>query len=113
MDFTALREAAAGNSWSAIWPELGLGCLALFLLVLETVLPKAAHRRIPMVSILGQLAILALLLANFDPSFRSVFNGLLMHSPSGQMMRAFFLVSSILVSVLARVSLARQKVPRV
>ncbi len=113
MDFSSLRDLSAGNPWPAIWPELSLGCLALFLLVLETVLPKGAHRRIPMVSILGQLAILGLLLANFDTSYRETFNGLLMQSPSGQVMRVFFLVSSIFVSILARVSLPGQRVPRV
>jgi NADH-quinone oxidoreductase subunit N len=113
MDFAHLRELAAGNSWVAIWPEISLGCLALFLLVLETVLPKALHARIQMASILGQLAILAVLLANFDAPYQGAFNGLLMLSPAGQLMRVFFLLSSILVSILARVSLARQEVSRV
>jgi NADH-quinone oxidoreductase subunit N len=113
MDFSALRELSAGNSWSAIQPEISLGCLALFLLVLEIILPKSRHGWIPMGSILGQLAILALLLANFETPFRGAFNGLLMLSPDGQLMRVFFLVTSILVSILARVSLPRQRVPRV
>jgi NADH-quinone oxidoreductase subunit N len=113
MDFTALREAAAQNSWAAIWPEISLGCLALFLLVLEILTPKAHHGKIPAWSILGQLAILACLLFNFDPSSRSTFNGLLMLSPDGELMRVFFLISSILVTILARVSLQRQPVPKV
>jgi NADH-quinone oxidoreductase subunit N len=113
MDFHTLRELAAGNSWYTIWPELSLGCLALFLLVLETVLPRALHGRIQMVSILGQLAILAFVIANFDAPLQSAFNGLLMLGPNGQLMRVFFLLSSILVSILARPSLSRQRVPRV
>ena len=113
MDFTNLRELAAGNSWGSIWPELSLGCLALFLLVLETMLPKAQHARIQMVSILGQLAILAVLLSNFSVPYRGAFNGLLMLSPAGQLMRVFFLLSSILVSILARASLAKQRVAKV
>jgi NADH-quinone oxidoreductase subunit N len=113
MDFTELKEIAAGNTWSAIWPELSLGCLALFLLVLEIVLPREQHRRIPACSILGQLVILALLFANYDPSYRSAFDGLIMLSPEGELMRVFFIVSSILVSVLARASLPRQGAPRV
>jgi NADH-quinone oxidoreductase subunit N len=113
MDFSTLRDLAAGNTWGAILPELLLGCLALFLLVLEIILPKSAHQRIPMVSILGQLGILALLLANFDTSYRETFNGLLMQSPTGELFRVFFLLSSILVTVLARVSLSRQSVPHV
>jgi len=113
MDFTVLRDLAAGNTWGSIWPELGLGFLALGLLVLETVLPKSAHRRIPMVSILGQLGLLVALLATFDTSRHEAFNGLLMQSPLGELMRAFFLVSSILVSILGRAALPGRKVPRV
>ena len=112
MDFSALRELSAGNSWWAIWPELGLGCLALFLLVLETVLPKSAHGKIPMVSILGQFGLLGGLLATFDGSFHETFNGLLMLSPQGQVMRVFFLVSSLLVSILARSGLPGRGVPK-
>jgi NADH-quinone oxidoreductase subunit N len=113
MDFAALRELAAGNPWPAIWPEISLGCLALFLLVLEIALPRRAHDKIPMVSILGQAVILLVLVANIHGPERSVFNGLLTLSRSGQLMRVFFLVSSILVSVLARASLPKQRVPRV
>ncbi len=113
MDFTVLRDLAAGNTWWAIWPELGLGFLALFLLVLETVLPKSAHGKIPAISIAAQLGILAALLANFDRSHHEIFNGLLMQSPQGELMRVFFIVSSILVSVLGRVSLPGRGVPRV
>lgn len=113
MDFTELKDIAAGNTWSSIWPELSMGCLALFLLVLEIVLPRDQHRRIPACSILGQLVILALLFVNYDPAYRSVFGGLLTLSPEGELMRVFFLVASILVSVLARASLPRYGVPRV
>jgi len=113
MDFEALRGMAAANSWTAIWPELSLGCLALLLLVLETVLPRSAHGSIPQVSLAGQLGILAALLVNFGAPYSAAFNGLLMLSPPGQLMRAFFLLSSILVTVLAGRSLPRQGVPRV
>lgn len=107
--------AAASNQWSAILPELGLGCLALLLLVLEIVLPKSAHRSIPAVAILGQIALLAALLVNFAPAGleRDYFNGLLHHSRDGQFLRAFFLVSSILVCLLGTVALAKQKLPRI
>ena len=113
MDFTVLRDLAAGNNWWAIWPELVLGCLALLLLVLETVLPKSAHDKIPEISIAAQLGILVALLVNFDTSYHETFNGLLMLSPQGELMRVFFLVSSILVSVLGRVSLRGRAVPRI
>jgi NADH-quinone oxidoreductase subunit N len=113
MDFSALRSMAAGNPWLAIWPEISLGCLALLLLVLEVALPGAVRRRIPVVSIAGQVGILAALILNFDMPYRATFNGLLVLSPQGQLMRLFFLICSILVSLLAIRSLAWQRVPRV
>jgi NADH-quinone oxidoreductase subunit N len=113
MDFTVLRELAAGNNWWAVWPELSLGCLALFLLVLETLLPRSAHGRIPVISIAAQLGLLVALLANFDTSYHETFNGLLFQSPMGELMRAFFLVCSILVSILGRASLRGRSVPRI
>jgi NADH-quinone oxidoreductase subunit N len=114
MDYAHLRELAEGNTWGAIWPELSLGCLALLLLVLETVLPRRAHSRIPAVSVLGQLVILALLVApGAATPVRGAFDGLLVLSPAGQLMRVFFVLSSIMVSLLARASLARQRAPSV
>jgi NADH-quinone oxidoreductase subunit N len=113
MEFSTLRDLAAGNTWGSILPELMLGCLSLFLLVLEIVLPKPAHRRIPMVSIVAQVGILGFLLATYHTTYGDSFNGLLAQSPTGQFFRVFFLISSILVSILGRVSLSRQVVPRI
>jgi NADH-quinone oxidoreductase subunit N len=108
-------DAAAQNQWLAIYPELGLGCLALLLLGLEIVLPKSVHGRLPAAAIFGQLVLLAVLLWNFAPAGleRDTFNGLLHHSRDGQFLRAFFLVSSIFVCLLGTVALAKQKLPRI
>ncbi|MBP6505982.1 MAG: NADH-quinone oxidoreductase subunit N [Opitutaceae bacterium] len=110
-----LIQAAADNQWAAIFPELALGCLALLLLVLEIFLPKKQHRMIPTVAICGQLGLLIGLLLNFDTVLigQDTFNGLLHHSRDGQFLRAFFLVSSILVCLLGTVALAKQKMPRI
>jgi NADH-quinone oxidoreductase subunit N len=115
MDVLTLQHLAAGNAWGAIWPELALGCLALALLALEMVLPREAHRHIPAIAILGQIAVLAALLLHFHGGHpgREIFNGLLLQTVPGQAMRVFFVVSSILVCVLARLTLARQAMPRV
>ena len=109
----AVPALASGNAWSAIGPELAMGCLALFLLVLETVLPTAAHKRIPSFSIVGQLVILGAILANFHTPDIAVFDGLLRISPQAQTMRVFFLLTSLFVSILAQTSLPRQRVPRI
>jgi NADH-quinone oxidoreductase subunit N len=113
-----LQQAAASNQWGAIFPELMLVGLALMLLVLEMVLPKQDHRLIPAVAILGQLAVAFGLFLNFHTQYLSedmqiTFGGLLRHTETGQFMRMFFLASSILVSLLATVSLAKQPMPRV
>jgi NADH-quinone oxidoreductase subunit N len=115
MNLEAVSRAAADNHWLAIWPELTLGCLALLLLVLEIILPKNQHRLIPAVAALGIIGTLVGL--SFDWRSATVgtetFSGLLHHSMAGQAMRVFFLVSALLVCLLARVSLAKQRMPRI
>ena len=113
MDITTLQTLAANNDWSAIMPELLLGCLALLLLVLEIVLPSKLHKHLPTVALLGVLAIIPGQLLSFGSGFveRVSFNGLLYHSLEGQLMRVFFLLSALLVGVLGTVSLAKQKMP--
>jgi NADH-quinone oxidoreductase subunit N len=112
MDPATLKALAAGNTWGSIWPELSLGCLALLLLALEIILPRAKHAGIALVSIAGQLAVLAgLLLAPVDAD-HLIFNGLLAHTRTGDILRIFFVLASVLVTVLARASLARRSYAR-
>ncbi|CAM3002874.1 NADH-quinone oxidoreductase subunit N [Rariglobus hedericola] len=112
-----LIQAAADNRWAAIAPEISLGCLALFLLVLEVFLPKKHHVVIPTLAIVGQIGLLIGFLWNFRTAQPFVayetFNGLLRHTQEGQFMRVFFMLSSILVSILGVVALAKQKMPRI
>ncbi len=110
-----LKAAAESNHWMAILPELLLGSLALFLLVLELVLPKKQHDVIPAVAIIGQIGILLGLLLRLYPSFNGqyTFSGLLHHTSNGEFMRAFFLLSSTFVCVLGTIALAKQKMPRI
>lgn len=110
-----LIQAAADNRWPAIAPEISLGCLALFLLVLEIFLPKKNHAIIPTLAIVGQLGLLIGLLVNFQVPYlgTETFSGLLRHTQESQFMRAFFMLSSILVSILGVVALAKQKMPKI
>ena len=110
-----LKAAADNNLWANIQPEISLGVLALLLLVLEMILPKKKHTLIPTLSIVGQLGLLVGLFLNFSPAYlgKTSFNGLLQHSESTQYLRAFFLGSSILVSLLGVVALAKQKLPKI
>lgn len=115
MSSELLQAAADSNQWSAIFPEIALGGLALALLVLEMILPRASHRVIPGVAIVGQLVLLGCLLVTFNAPYLGyeTFNGLLLHTRDSQFMRVFFLASSLLVSLLATVSLAKQQLPRI
>jgi NADH-quinone oxidoreductase subunit N len=112
MDFSALKDIAAGNSWGAIWPEITLGSLALLLLVLETSLPRAWYARIPSVSVIGQAVLLVLVLLSPIQGVHESFNGLLSQTPTVQLMRVFLILSSLLVSLLSLVSLPREGGPR-
>jgi NADH-quinone oxidoreductase subunit N len=114
MNLEAVKLAAAANDWGAIFPELTLACLALLLLVLEMVLPKRHHAAIADVAAAGLLGTLAGLVIRWsDGVGEDTFNGLLHHSVTGQYLRAFFLLAALLVCLLARVTLARQAMPRV
>jgi NADH-quinone oxidoreductase subunit N len=110
-----LIKAAADNRWITISPEIALGCLALFLLVLEVFLPKKKHTVIPAIAIAGQIGLLLGLVWNFQAPYLGTesFNGLLRHTQESQFMRVFFLLSSVLVSILGVVALAKQKMPKI
>lgn len=113
MDIPSLQALAANNVWTAIMPELILGCLSLLLLALEVVLPAKLHARLPGVALLGVFALLVSQLVTFQADFveRESFNGLLLHSREGQLMRLFFLLSALLVGLIGQISLAKQKMP--
>jgi NADH-quinone oxidoreductase subunit N len=115
MNLEAVKLAAADNLWVAIWPELALGCIALLLLVLEMVLPKRRHSMIGDVATAGVLATLVSLFINWNSAAlgSTTFSGLLQHSAGGQVMRSFFLLSALLVCLLGRITLAKQRIPRV
>ena len=110
-----LRSLTATNDWAVIMPEIMLALLALGLLGAEIVLPRAQHGWIPRLAIWGQVLILALALgcpSCYGPDTQSYFSGMIEQSNVAQIMRAFFLVSSILVCYLGQAYLAKQALPR-
>jgi len=115
MTLEAAKLAAESNVWVAIFPELMLGCLALLLLGLEILLPKRLHAIIPDVASAGVLGTLIGLALNWNSAAlgTGTFSGMLVHSTGGQIMRAFFLLSALGVFLLARVSLAKQPMPKI
>ncbi len=112
MDIATLQRLAADNRWSAIFPEVALGCLALALLGVAAAWPKRAHAAVAGLAIAGMAAIFVAVLAFGTLPSQEVFGGLLGHGRSTGPMEAFFLASSILVCLLAGPVLARQTAPR-
>mgnify|MGYP000917271882 CR=1 FL=1 len=116
MNLEAVKYAASLNDWLLIFPELALAGIALLLLVAEMVLPKRLHDHIPAFGIAAQLGLLGGLISRF-PQFGGEgyanFNGLLLHSYPGSILRIFFVLASILVCVLARFSFKRQRVAKI
>lgn len=113
---SSLLEIARTNQWLAIYPEMTLGFLALGLLVLELLLPRSLHRLIPRVAIWIQVLLLVyILLFDWANAFigQTTFDGMLLHSQTGQIMRVFFILCSMLVCYLGQVALERQTMPRI
>lgn len=114
MNLDAVKHAAALNDWAAIGPELALGCLALLLIVADLLLPRRRQNALSGIALVGQLAVLGWTLVGFRNGLtdRDSFSGLLHHSSVTQALRVFFLVASLLVTLLGRIALHRQRLPR-
>lgn len=102
------RAIAETNDWYIIAPEISLGILALTILMLDCFFPKL----VPAILLIGQAAILGLTIFIFEPLVGSYFSGLIQIGTLSQIMRIFFLLSSILVSYLAYIYFLKQKLPR-
>ncbi len=110
-----LRGYTATNEWSAIMPEIMLALLALGLLVSEMFLPKAQHHLIPRIAIWGQVLIGVYAFSCIGgclTSSGSFFSGMILQTDVSQMMRPFFLLSSILVCYLGRIYLSQQSLAK-
>ncbi|WPJ95332.1 NADH-quinone oxidoreductase subunit N [Coraliomargarita algicola] len=111
-----LSGFTATNEWAAILPEILLGVLALSLLGAEMALPKGKHLGwIPRLAIWGQVVILLIAFScaggcSFDE--REYFSGLITQNEVTQIMRGFFLVSSLAVCYLGKLYLSKQSLPR-
>jgi len=110
-----LRGYAASNDWAAILPEIMLAVLALGLLGAEMALPPARRSLIPRIAIWGQVLVLAVSwIGTVRYGFQEsrLFNGMIHQTEITQIMRAFFLISSILVCYLGRIYLSRQNLAK-
>ncbi|HKK18390.1 MAG TPA: NADH-quinone oxidoreductase subunit N [Opitutales bacterium] len=106
-----LRGYTATNDWAAIMPEIMLGVLALGLLLAEMFLHKGGQNVIARVAIWGQVLVGVYAFSCIGGCYLdrgSYFSGMIEHTDVTQIMRAFFLLSSILVCYLGQIYLSKQ-----
>lgn len=102
----AFLKFSSDNLWFEIWPEmtLVLGAVLILLLDLFSSKEKTYGNRSGIIAVFFQMSLLVYFL--FDYLFlnhtfeRSSFSGMLRHGFQGDLMRTFFLLSSICVSIL-------------
>ena len=103
------------NDWGVVMPEILLALLALSLLVVEMFAPKAKHDLMPRIAIWGQVLIGAYTftcISGCSLISGSYFSGMIQQTDVTQMMRGFFLLSSIFVCYLGHIYLSKQSLAR-
>lgn len=106
--FKAISET---NNWNVICPEIVFGILGLCILMID-VLTKCGRKWVPAIAIIGQVIVLFLVIFGKQPVMGDYFSGMILISPLSQLMRIFFIISSILVSYLGIIYLRKQNLPR-
>lgn len=117
MDIELLQSVVASNRWSALLPEIILGCSAVLLLFIDLLIPRA-RRQLSGLSILAHFAAAVVLILTMRGGggrgeTEVLFAGLIAQDGTGDWMRLFFLGSSVVITHLAAVFLTRQKLARV
>ena len=111
MDIERFKQLAQTNEWLSIWPEITLVILALFVLLIDLFAPKRGGRFCYLLVSLGQVALVVCLLFSMRMVPAS-FGDLLTFRFQGQLMRVFFLISSLYTCFLARVYFSKKNLLR-
>jgi len=116
MDTALLQQIAASNQWAALLPEIILGSFAVILLFIDLMWPRM-RPHLASISIFIQLLAAGVLFwgmrVHAGEEARILFGGLIAQEATGDWMRLFFIGCSILITHLASVFLARQRLARV
>lgn len=115
IDLAPFKLFADSNDWFEVWPELALALGAVLVLGLELFRSKELGRRsfAGPIAIFFQASLLVFHLIDYliwhHPFDHETFSGLLGQSSRGEVMRSFFLLASLLVSILGESYLRRRK----
>lgn len=115
MNLETYKAISDTHQWSAILPELLLVVLALSLLLVDMFGGLKGRAQVGRIAMAGQVILLLLGITvwrgNLGIINQTTFAGMLLHSEFGQIMRLFFLVSSLLTCYLGAVFLRKQSLP--
>ena len=116
MNWTHNFALTASHQWGSILPEICLVVLAMSLLLIDVLGGRRIDRGlVARVAMTGQLLLvlvsLIALFGNEGRLDRETFSGMLLHSQFGQIMRFFFLASSVLVTYLGGIFLKKNPLP--
>lgn len=106
------KVIAGTNDWFVIYPEISFGILALILLMVDVFIPHKGKRLIPSIAIIGQVAILLGVIFTTGPVMSDYFGGMIRIGTYSQIIRIFFIMSSLLVSYMGIVYFSKQNLPR-
>ncbi|WOO39488.1 NADH-quinone oxidoreductase subunit N [Rubellicoccus peritrichatus] len=114
MTFEAFRAFSASNEWGLLWPEISMALLAFVILGLDIFVAPLRRSVIPALVFAGQSALLVIHLLSMgcvatDSMF---FSGMIELTTLGETMRAFFMLSSLLVCYLGWIYFQKQNLPR-
>lgn len=117
MDTDTLDLIVKSNQWSALMPEIILGCFAVMILFLDLLLPKV-RPHLSRISIAVQVIVGVLLVLGIQANCGTdrsqvLFGGLIEQTTTGDWMRLFFLGSAIFVTHIGAVFLRKQSLTRV
>ena len=111
MDTETLQLVAASNRWSALLPEIILGCFAVLILFIDLLFPKLRPQlsriSIGVQLIAGTLLVMGMCANCSTDRFDVLFGGLLAQSTNGDWLRLFLLLSSIYITHIGSVFLKK------
>ncbi len=105
------KVIAGTNDWFVIYPEISFGVLALVILMIDVFVPNKGKRLIPSIAIVGQVVILLGVIFGREPIMGEYFGGMIQIGSFSQIIRIFFIISSLLVSYLGIVYFSKQILP--
>jgi NADH-quinone oxidoreductase subunit N len=117
METETLQLVAASNRWSALLPEIILGCFAVLVLFIDLLFPKVrpqlSRLSIGVQLIAGTILVMGMCATCGGGDVNVLFGGLLAQGANGDWLRLFLILSSIYITHIGSVFLKKQDLAHV